>query len=85
MEKIEKAIELFNRFRSPEANAKLISKDDEYVEVKFYGHMCLTCGYYDYFEDFRYEALDLGVELVIDEVRDYGDHAIVRFRIVGKD
>jgi len=58
-EAIAKAIEKYNRYRSPEAMAKLIEvKGDEFI-VDFHGPFCKSCGVYDYFEDFIYELKGL--------------------------
>jgi hypothetical protein len=58
--KIEGAIELYNRYRSPEVTAELISVRKDRFIVSFKGTFCRTCGFYDYFEDFSYELLDEG-------------------------
>jgi len=48
---IEKAIEDFNlRFN---ANCKLLELRDKEFDILFQGHICFTCGTYDYFEDLR--------------------------------
>ncbi len=62
-EKIVKGIESFNGFRAPEARAELLTMDGKEILVRFYGHMCFTCGTFDYFEDLLYEIKDLGLEL----------------------
>ena len=69
--RIVEAIEVYNRYRSPEATAKLLSIDKESVKVRFTGSYCLTCGVYDYFEDLTFEFQDhLGLRLEIVEVRE---------------
>jgi len=50
-----KAVEEYNRFRSPEAKAKLIKIREKEIILDFEGSFCRTCGVYDYFEDFVYE------------------------------
>jgi hypothetical protein len=52
---VRKAIVLYNRFRSPEATAKLISVTPESVTVAFSGSFCYSCGVLDYIEDFIHE------------------------------
>jgi hypothetical protein len=52
---VRKAIVLYNRFRSPEATAKLISVTPENVTVAFSGSFCYSCGVLDYIEDFIHE------------------------------
>jgi hypothetical protein len=50
-----KAVDEYNRFRSPEAKAKLIKIRGKEIILDFEGSFCRTCGVYDYFEDFVYE------------------------------
>jgi len=52
---VRKAIILYNRFRSPEATAKLISVTPENVTIAFSGSFCYSCGVLDYIEDFIHE------------------------------
>ncbi len=59
---VRRAIELYNRYRSPEAVAKLVSINGDEVVVKFDGSFCLTCGINDWVEDFKYVLEDLGVD-----------------------
>jgi hypothetical protein len=57
---IEGAIRTYNRYRSPEVIAELVSieKDSRKFTVLFKGTFCRTCGFYDYFEDLIYDVLD---------------------------
>jgi hypothetical protein len=59
---VEKAINLYNRLRSPEAVAKLISIEDSIVKIMFRGSFSFTCGIRDWVEDMVYVFEDLGVE-----------------------
>lgn len=54
-----KAIEVYNRYRSPEATAKLVGVEKDGFVIEFEGAFCLSCGVRDYFEDFIYELEDL--------------------------
>lgn len=83
-EKISRAIEVFNRFRAPEAVAKLLSVRDDVFEVEFSGPYCKTCGYYDYFEDLVYEADEVGLKINIVDIKDMADYAIVKFKVVAR-
>jgi len=58
--KIENALENYNKYRSPEVNARLLSirRDDGKFTISFTGPFCRTCGLYDYFEDLVYELTD---------------------------
>jgi hypothetical protein len=54
------SIETYNKWRSPEVNAKILSvrRDGQQFVVLFTGSFCRTCGFYDYFEDLIYDLLD---------------------------
>ncbi|MGY0287909.1 MAG: hypothetical protein DSO07_04515 [Thermoproteota archaeon] len=54
MSTAKKAIEKFIERFWPEAKVDLIKENENEVIVDFYGHMCFTCGIYDYFDDFKY-------------------------------
>ena len=50
-----RAIEVYNKYRSPEATAKLVGiKKDGFI-IEFKGPFCQSCGVNDYFEDFIHE------------------------------
>ncbi len=54
-----RAIEVYNRHRSPEATAKLVGiKEDGFI-IEFKGPFCQSCGVNDYFEDFIHELEDI--------------------------
>jgi hypothetical protein len=50
-----KAINEYNKYRSPEARVKLIKISGKELVLEFEGTFCKSCGVYDYFEDFIYE------------------------------
>ncbi len=52
----KEAIERFNKYRSPEANAKILEIDDKKALVEISGPFCTSCGIFDYFEDIATEA-----------------------------
>ena len=80
-EKISKAIENFNQIRSPEAVAELVKIKDSNFLIKFSGHMCYTCGVYDYFEDLVYELEDLGVKSKIKDYKRFNNYFLVEYKI----
>lgn len=80
-ELIIKAIEEYNKYRSPEANAKLLSINDAVFEVEFTGTFCYTCGVYEYFEDLKYQLKEFGVDSEIVEISELNEGAIVKFRL----
>ncbi len=69
--KVSEAITLYNKFRSPEATAKLLTLDGDRLTLQFEGSFCTTCGFYDYLEDFIFELKQLvDVDLRIDSVEE---------------
>ena len=66
--KIAKAIFLYNKYRAPEARAKLIDIKKDSVIVKFEGSFCETCGINDWVEDFKYVLEDLNVKAELEEI-----------------
>ncbi len=54
-ELIRKTILLYNRYRSPEAIAKIVIVTPENVTIAFTGSFCYSCGVLDYLEDFVHE------------------------------
>jgi hypothetical protein len=54
-ELIRKTVMLYNRFRSPEAVAKIVLVTTENVTIAFSGSFCYSCGVMDYLEDFVHE------------------------------
>ncbi len=49
------AVIKFNKYRAPEAKAKLLGLNKKYFTIKFYGPFCASCSVYDYFEDILYQ------------------------------
>jgi len=54
-----RAIEVYNRYRSPEATAKLVGMEKDGFIIEFEGPFCQSCGVKDYFEDFIHELEDI--------------------------
>lgn len=81
---LNRAVREYNKYRSPEANARIISTDKESFKIEFTGPYCRTCGFYDYFEDLVYVLKDFGVETRIDEVEETDSGAIVSFSVTEK-
>ncbi len=50
-ERVSKAVDMFNRYRSPEATVTLQSFSGTSCQMKFTGCFCHTCGFHDYFND----------------------------------
>jgi len=66
-----KAVLLYNRVRSPEATAKLISSSPSTLTVSFSGGFCYGCGVLDIVEGFanQFKALTDKAELKVDKTR----------------
>ena len=56
---VSRAIEVYNRYRSPEATAKLVGMEKDGFILEFKGPFCQSCGVNDYFEDFIHELEDI--------------------------
>ncbi|MEJ2240556.1 MAG: hypothetical protein P8Y18_00205 [Candidatus Bathyarchaeota archaeon] len=60
LESILKTIQIYNKYRSPEATAKFVelSKNNNFI-IDFEGAFCQSCGAQDYFEDFIYDFYEI--------------------------
>ncbi|AFK22800.1 hypothetical protein [Pyrococcus sp. ST04] len=86
MEKLEKAIQEFNRLHGSEAQARVIKIEENEVLIEFQGTFCKTCGLYDYFEDITWEAIDLGLKIkpveIVESEEDFEEgRYVVRYKI----
>jgi hypothetical protein len=52
---VEAAVEEFNKYRSPEAVAKIVEINENQATIEFNGPFCVSCGVEDYFDDLRIE------------------------------
>ena len=61
----------YNRVRSPEVTAKLVSASPASVTVSFSGGFCYGCGIFDIVEGFadQFKALTDNAELKVDKTR----------------
>ncbi len=55
-EKVKKVVEDFNRRFA--AECEVLKADEHEIVIHFKGHICFTCGTYDYFEDLAYDLSD---------------------------
>lgn len=86
-ETVRKAVARYNRFRSPEAIAKIVRVSHESVTIAFSGTFCSSCSVLGYFESFihDFETLTSKVELKIDKTRQTSDRSLeVNYKIVQK-
>ena len=65
---VDKAIEEYNKYRSPEATARLERIEGDVVVIRFEGPFCATCGINDWVEDMVFVMRDLGAEAELLEV-----------------
>ena len=78
---IIKGIEIYNRYRSPEANVELIKFKENKFTVRFSGPFCFTCGFYDYFEDLVYELYELGLKTRVKNIIDEEENIFVEYEV----
>jgi len=80
-----RAVEVYNRYRSPEATAKLLNLEKDGFTIEFKGSFCQSCGVQDYFEDFVYELKGLNnVEAEIQEIEQTSPQSFkVRYLVKG--
>ncbi len=79
--KILNGIKKFNRYRSPEAKAELLSLNSHSFTVKITGIFSTTCGFYDYFEDLKIFLEEEGLKVKIEKVTEIEKGAIIRYKI----
>jgi superoxide reductase len=78
---LNKKIEEYNKYRTPEVIARLRSIDTGNFKIEFSGHFCYTCGFYDYFDDFRFLLEELKVKAEITEIEEIDEGAVVTFAL----
>jgi hypothetical protein len=79
--KVIEAIRDFNKYRSPEATAKLLKFDKKEIVVDFSGTFCRTCGFYDYFDDLKIFLEEKGVKSKVSKIEGKENGAIVIFSL----
>jgi hypothetical protein len=79
---IENAIEEYNRYMSPEVKAKLISINEKIFEINFTGTFCYTCGFYDYFDDYKILLEENELKTKITEIKEINEGANVTFETI---
>lgn len=90
MKVLEKVLEEFNRLHGSESQARVVELKGDEAIIEFEGSFCATCGLYDYFDDIKWEAIDLGLNLepveVLETAEDDFEHGryVVRYRIEKK-
>ena len=81
-----RTIEVYNRYRSPEATAKLVGMEKDGFIMEFEGPFCQSCGVNDYFEDFicELENVSRSLRMEVKETEPAGPQSfMVRYGIKG--
>jgi len=81
VQKLKETISEYNKYRTPEVTARLISIENKGLRIEFTGHFCHTCGFYDYFDDFRFLLEELNVKAKITEIEEIDEGAVVTFTL----
>jgi hypothetical protein len=81
-EKIVKAVKDFNKYTAPESKARLVSLSDGSFKIEFTGPFCRTCGFHDYFDDFKILLEEIGLGTKIAEIKEMDEGAAVKFELI---
>ncbi len=84
-ELVLRGIEQYNKYRYPEAEARLVKVEGSLIVVEFRGSFRYTCGVIDWIEDLRYELEDLGVKTRLERVEERGEALIGYFRLESQE
>ncbi len=83
-EVLEEVSREYNKRFSPEANATLIGiwvHGHLRFSVLFYGILCISCGLYDYFDDFALLAREFGIKAKPTSYTSFGNSFVVYFDV----
>lgn len=84
--KIVKAIKKYNKYRAPEAEARLAEVRDDELEIELSGSFCMTCGFYDWIDDLRWDIMDeVAKEVEIVEIDSSDEPDVYKVRMKIKD
>jgi len=79
--KVIRIIDMYNKFRSPEAVASLVKVNEETIQISFKGSFCFTCGLNEWFEDFRLLLEENGINSKIHSIKQIDvDEFLVTFK-----
>ena len=82
LNKIKRITDIYNKYHSPETVANIISINKASFQIEFTGSYCASCGFYDYFDDYKILLQEHGVEIEIKKIIEIEEGAIVKFKIV---
>jgi len=77
---IHQTIDEYNKYHAPEVIAQLSNYHKHSYCVRFTGSFCYTCGFYDYFDDFKYLLEDHGIMTKIIKITETDTGAYVSFQ-----
>jgi hypothetical protein len=66
--RVREAVEEYNKYRAPEAVARIISFDGEKLVVRIEGSFCETCGINDWVEDLAFLLQDHGLDAELEGI-----------------
>ena len=83
---VEDAVDEYNKYRSPQVIARLMSIDDESATIRFTGSFCEECGKDNDYQFIEYLLGEKEVEAKTDKITELeeGEGAIVIYKIVIK-
>jgi len=81
---VEEAVSEYNRLHGVEARARIVELSSDSFKVEFTGSFCLTCGFYDYFDDLAYLVRERGYPVKAVSIEEREGGAIVEYRVTGE-
>lgn len=82
-EAVMRAVDKYNSLRGRESFAIATHVTEKMVKIEFSGNFCRTCGFFDYFEDFRQILEEFGVKSTIKSIEELDEGAFVTYSIEG--
>ncbi len=80
---LKKAIETYNKYRSPLVRAELLELRNDRFKVRFEGYFCYSCGVDEYFVDLIYELKSKGSDVELLEFnRECEENFIAEYKFV---
>jgi hypothetical protein len=84
-EAVRESIREYNRYRAPEAVARIVTRRGEVYYIKFDGTYCETCGLYDWIEDLKYIMESKGLQAEVEGLKEpegpAGSVRVAAFRV----
>jgi len=80
-EAVEQVVEEFNRLHGAEAQVRVLEFTEGGFRAEFRGSFCLTCGFYDYFDDLAYLLRERGYTVEVSMIEEVEGGAVVEYRL----